>query len=282
MKILSYIKRKFTTHKKVIYLVLWTLIIALPLIYIWLDKSFMQGPPPGERMEMRDGNRPPAPPYNPNNIPDFTQQQPPQRQDLGNGETPPPKPNGMDMPPEMRNGEPPEMRNGNPPMDWQRLLAKIMFSFLIIGGYGGVIYFFRKQHEQKAEPIIQPIAQQEPSSSEAPQQNEGNDFIFVKSEYRMVRIDIPKIRYVEGMSEYLRLFLEGEPKPVIALLSMKKLEERLPKNFMRVHRSYIVNLQKIQQVERGRIVMDKDTYIPVSDGYKDAFNQYMSQQSLEK
>lgn len=274
MKILSDIKKKLTAQKKIIYLVIWTLIITLPLIYIWFDRSFIQGPPPGERMEMRDGNRPPAPPFNPNNIPDFTQQQPPQGQNMENGEMPPPKPNGTDMPPEMRNGE--------PPVDWHRILGKVLFSLLVIGGYGGVIYFFRKQHEQKAEPIIQPIAQQEPSSSEAPQQNEGNDFIFVKSEYRMVRIDIPKIRYVEGMSEYLRLFLEGEPKPVIALLSMKKLEERLPKNFMRVHRSYIVNLQKIQQVERGRIVMDKDTHIPVSDGYKDAFNQYMSQQSLEK
>ncbi len=111
---------------------------------------------------------------------------------------------------------------------------------------------------------------------------EDNDVLFVKSEYRMVRIDIPKIRYVEAMSEYLRIFLDGETKPVIALLSMKKLEERLPKGFMRVHRSYIVNLQKIQQIERGRIIMDKATYIPVSDGYKDTFNQFLSENSLEK
>ena len=109
-----------------------------------------------------------------------------------------------------------------------------------------------------------------------------SDVLFVKSDYRMVRIEIKKICYVEAMSEYLRIFLEGEAKPVIALLSMKKLEERLPQNFMRVHRSYIVNLQKIQQIERGRIMMDKDTYIPVSEGYKDAFNQYMNEKTLEK
>ena len=234
----------------------------------------MQGPPPVERMELREGNRPPAPPYNPNNIPDFTQQQPPQGQDMRNGETPPPKPNGMDMPPEMRNGE--------PPVDWHRILGKVLFSLLIVGGYFGVIYFYRKQREDHTSPTIQPITQQELSTNEAPQQDEDNDFIFVKSEYRMVRINIPKIRYVEGMSEYLRLYMDGEAKPIIALLSMKKLEERLPQNFMRVHRSYIVNLQKIQQIERGRIIMDKDTYIPVSEGYKDAFNQFLNEKSLEK
>lgn len=124
----------------------------------------------------------------------------------------------------------------------------------------------------------QPMAEEAKS---APAEEDSN-VLFVKSEYRMVRIDIPKIRYVEAMSEYLRLFIEGESRPIIALLSMKKLEERLPKYFMRVHRSYIVNLQKIQQIERGRIVMDKDTFIPVSDGYKDVFNQYMSKKFLEK
>jgi len=274
MKILSDIKKKLTAQKKIIYLVIWTLIITLPLIYIWFDRSFIQGPPPGDRMEMRDGNRPPAPPFNPNNIPDFTQQQPPQGQNMGNGEMPPPKPNGTDMPPEMRNGE--------PPVDWHRILGKVLFSLLVIGGYIGGIYIYRKQREEKTVPTIQPVGQQETSSNEAAQQDEDNDFIFVKSEYRMVRIHISKIRYVEGMSEYLRLYMDGEAKPIIALLSMKKLEERLPQYFMRVHRSYIVNLQKIQQIERGRIVMDKDTYIPVSDGYKDAFNRFLNEKSLEK
>lgn len=145
--------------------------------------------------------------------------------------------------------------------DFQRAANKVLRQYQLI-----------HQKESNAQPI-------EPS---APTTDEDNDVLFVKSEYRMVRIDISKIRYVEAMSEYLRIFLEGESKPVIALLSMKKLEERLPKHFMRVHRSYIVNLQQIQQIERGRIVMDKATYIPVSDGYKDAFNQFLSENSLEK
>ena len=134
---------------------------------------------------------------------------------------------------------------------------------------------------QQSQPTMQASPAQ-PSSTTAPASEEEANVLFVKSDYRMVRIDIRKIRYVEAMSEYLRIFIEDEDKPVIALLSMKKLEDRLPQHFMRIHRSYIVNLQKIQQIERGRVVMDKDTYIPVSDGYKDAFNRFLSEKSLEK
>ena len=112
--------------------------------------------------------------------------------------------------------------------------------------------------------------------------SDNDDIIFVKTEYKVVSISISKIRYVEAMSEYLRLYLEDEPKPIVALLSMKKLEERLPQNFMRVHRSYIVNLQKIHEVARGRILMDEKTYIPVGDSYKDTFNDYLEKRSLLK
>ena len=109
-----------------------------------------------------------------------------------------------------------------------------------------------------------------------------DDSVYIKTDYKTVRVEVSNITYIEGMSEYVKIITEDQKDPVIALLSMKKLEERLPKHFMRVHRSYIVNLQQIQQIERGRIVMDKATYIPVSDGYKDAFNQFLSENSLEK
>ena len=70
------------------------------------------------------------------------------------------------------------------------------------------------------------------------------------------------------MSEYVRIFVEGENKPVITLASLQKMEERLPAHFMRVHRSYIVNLRKITEISRLRIIFDKNTYIPVGDNYK--------------
>lgn len=106
------------------------------------------------------------------------------------------------------------------------------------------------------------------------------DSLFVKSDYKVVRIDVEKIRYIEGMSEYVRIFVEGEDKPIMTLASLQKMEERLPANFMRVHRSYIVNLRKITEVSRLRIIFDKSTYIPVGDNYKDQFAEFISKLSV--
>ena len=106
------------------------------------------------------------------------------------------------------------------------------------------------------------------------------DSLFVKSDYRVVRIDVNRIRYIEGMSEYVRIFVEGEDKAIVTLASLQKMEERLPAYFMRVHRSYIVNLQKITEVSRLRIIFDKNTYIPVGDNYKEKFTEYIGKLSL--
>lgn len=106
--------------------------------------------------------------------------------------------------------------------------------------------------------------------------------LFVKTDYRMVKINIPDIRYIEGMSEYLKIYLEGEDKPIITLLSMKKIESRLPENFMRIHRSYIVNLHKIQEVNKNRIIMDAETFLPIGDMYKESFQQYLDTMFLGK
>ena len=111
---------------------------------------------------------------------------------------------------------------------------------------------------------------------------EGLGLLFVKSDYRMLKISISDIRYVEGMSEYLKLHLDSQPKPIVTLLSMKGLEERLPKNFMRIHRSYIVNLDKIVEVNKNRIILDADTYLPIGDSYRDRFNQFIEAKFLGK
>jgi len=102
-----------------------------------------------------------------------------------------------------------------------------------------------------------------------------NDFLFIKSEYKMVRINLNDIRYIEGMKEYVRIHLTNL-KPVMTLLSMKALEAKLPsEKLMRVHRSYIVNLGKITTVERFRIVFDDKIRIPVSDNYKEEFHNFI-------
>ena len=110
----------------------------------------------------------------------------------------------------------------------------------------------------------------------------STDTIFLKTDYRIVKVSISDIRYIEGMSEYLKVYLDGDKKPIVTLLSMKKMEERLPDYFMRIHRSYIVNLTKIQEVNKNRIIMDADTYLPIGDMYKEAFQAYLDTKFLGK
>ena len=105
--------------------------------------------------------------------------------------------------------------------------------------------------------------------------------LFIKADHRVMRIDMQDIRYVEGMSEYLKLYLEGQ-RPVVVLMSMKKMEERLAANFLRIHRSYIVNMRKVMEVTKNRVVMDRDTYLPVGDMYKDALAKYLEGKYLGK
>lgn len=122
--------------------------------------------------------------------------------------------------------------------------------------------------------------QNAPQQQSSPVQSDGT--IFVKTDYRVLRITIADIRYIEGMSEYLKIHLDNQ-KPVITLLSMKKMEDYLPSTlFMRIHRSYIVNLQKIQEVNKNRIILDADTNLPIGDLYKDQFNEYLERNFLGK
>ena len=117
------------------------------------------------------------------------------------------------------------------------------------------------------------------NNAAAQQPADDDDSIFLKTEHRVIRANIADIRYVEGMSEYLKIYSEGQ-RPIIMLLSMKKLEERLPSYFMRIHRSYIVNMKKVSEVSKSRVAIDADTVLPVGDIYKDALMQYLSDRSL--
>lgn len=110
-----------------------------------------------------------------------------------------------------------------------------------------------------------------------------DDAIFLKTEYRVVRILIHDIVYVEGMSEYLRIYSLTQPKPITVLLSMKRLEERLAGYpFMRVHKSYILNLRHIAEINKNRILLDTGKDIPVGDSYREALNEYINRKFLEK
>jgi len=108
------------------------------------------------------------------------------------------------------------------------------------------------------------------------------DTLFLKTDHRIVNVNISTIRYVEAMSEYLKVWLDGQPKPIVTLLSMKKMEESLPSYFMRIHRSYIINLTKIQEVNKNRVIMDARTELPIGDLYKEAFQAYLDTKFLGK
>jgi len=109
--------------------------------------------------------------------------------------------------------------------------------------------------------------------------NTNANHLFIKSDYKIIRLELDKILYIEGMREYVRIHLENA-KPVMTLISMKKIEQKLPSShFMRVHRSFIVNLDKITTIEKSRIIFDKE-YIPVSEQYKEAFQKFIDEQFL--
>ena len=139
---------------------------------------------------------------------------------------------------------------------------------------------FGLQDFQRAANRVRERLQPQPQQPQA--DTPDDDVLFVKTDYRVVKVHISDIRYVEGMSEYLKLHLDSQPKPIITLLAMKTLEERLPRNFMRIHRSYIVNLDRIVEVNKNRVILDADTYLPVGDSYKEQFTAYLNQKFLGK
>ena len=108
----------------------------------------------------------------------------------------------------------------------------------------------------------------------------NNQFLFLKSEYKIRRINFNDILYIEGLKDYIKVYTTTDDKPVMSLNSVKSLELKLPEDkFMRVHRSFIVNLDKIDTIERSRIIFGK-VYIPVSDQYKDKFQEYLDKNFL--
>jgi two-component system LytT family response regulator len=108
----------------------------------------------------------------------------------------------------------------------------------------------------------------------------SDEYLFVKSDYKIIRICLKDIIYIEGMREYVRIH-QTNGKALMPLISLRVLEEQLPSDkFMRVHRSYIVNLEKITVVEHSRIVFNDKVYIPVSEQYKEFFQKYLNSHSL--
>ena len=93
-------------------------------------------------------------------------------------------------------------------------------------------------------------------------------------------MEFSSILYIEGLKDYVKIHIENDSKPIISLTSLKNMEDILPEaDFMRVHRSYIVNKNKIRIIDRGRIVFGKD-YIPIGESYKQQFNSFIDDISI--
>lgn len=108
----------------------------------------------------------------------------------------------------------------------------------------------------------------------------ADGFVYVKSEYKLVKINFVDILYIEGVKDYVKIYFRDRRKPVMSLMNMKKLEDYLSKSqFMRVHRSFIVNMSVADMIDRGRIVAG-DTFIPVSESYKEQVQEYIDRHTL--
>jgi DNA-binding LytR/AlgR family response regulator len=103
--------------------------------------------------------------------------------------------------------------------------------------------------------------------------------MFIKSEYKLLRVNLDDILYVEGLKDYVRVCLKNGEK-IMSLMSMKKLEDYLPRpEFLRTHRSYIVHMPEVRSIDRFRIVFG-DMFIPISDNYKEEVQQYLDTHTL--
>lgn len=120
-----------------------------------------------------------------------------------------------------------------------------------------------------------PATPREPAPVTVTEQVE-DDYLFIKVEYQLVRIALSDILYLESLKDYVKVFLKNSDKAILTLSSLKALEEKLPaKRFMRVHRSYIVSLDKINSITRNSLHIGKIN-ITVGDQYKEAFNAFLS------
>ena len=125
---------------------------------------------------------------------------------------------------------------------------------------------------RKVETVIMTIKKQDLFTNDR--------FIYVKSDYKLVQIHLDDILYIEGLKDYVKIYLEGNKKGVMSLINMKRIDEFLPHpEFLRVHRSYIVHMNKVKLVDRARIVFSEE-YIPISESYKDVVQDYLDAHTL--
>ncbi len=133
---------------------------------------------------------------------------------------------------------------------------------------------------QKAASWFKLVNSAETSNPNMVEEQQNIDSIYVKSDYKLIRIELSQLLYVEGLKDYVKFTIDGEKDQILSLMNMKKVEEILPKDsFIRVHRSFIVRKDKINIIERSRIVFGNER-IPIGDAYKSLLQEYLKIRSI--
>ena len=157
------------------------------------------------------------------------------------------------------------------------LLKPISYSDFLNSVNKAVQWYEMKQKAEKEKNIPTLANNVSVNRVESP---EGNDFIYVRSEYKLIQIPLKSILYIEGLKDYVKIHIENEARPILSIITLKALEEKLPSSmFMRIHRSFIVQKRKIQIIDHGRIVFGKE-YLPISDSYRDEVTSYLNTRTV--
>lgn len=191
----------------------------------------------------------------------------------------PPMEIGPDMPPmELSKDMPPpvgyklKQKNIRPSADLQ-FLQSFAIALLVIGtgtAYKVILLWIREEQERKQ---LQETLQSANMNV--------NDYIFVKADYKMVKIKTSDILYIESANEYIKIYLE-KGETITTFMRLKNIESTLPAGkFMRVQRSFIVNLEKIIAVEKNRIFIEHKKSIPIGEQYKEGFQQYLGKNFIK-
>lgn len=205
-------------------------------------------------------------------------------------------PPGMGRQPGMFQGPPPMMQEGpmpppmpmegmRPPMmpdDGHRPLRpetmKLLMAILLIGVDLGAMAYIRSLHTEKKVQHLEAQNRQhqdqlEELSHVADNKRKAESDLTFKTDYKQVRVKPDNILYIEGMGEYLKIYQQDAATPLVVLMSMKRILEQLPDDrFARVHKSYIVNLNRIISNSRTQITMENATVIPIGESYRVAIS----------
>lgn len=176
-----------------------------------------------------------------------------------------------------------------PPYLLDLIIAVLMFGFDL-----AVVFLFKIRQKQlvvvpsvtndicNVDETVSMNNSEKPFLNKTDNRQKVSDSFFVKVDYKYVRIETDSIRYIEGMSDYMCIYITTSQKPLITNSTFRQILDSLPDNFLQIHRSYIVNMNRVLEISKGRIVMDKDTWLLIGDKYKDAFDNYFRRLTVGK